>query len=117
MAAGAAVPRLQPVAFRAMARRALPLALLAALAVAGCGLGDSADITPEQRDARVAFIKEHRDFDDHGLARLCPGLYPRDFLTNEDDYPEEDRDHRDPPVTAADRAAARAAGCDVPSPK
>lgn len=100
-----------------MARRLLPLALLSALAVAGCSAGEAADLTPEQRDARIQFVKDHPDFDDHELARLCPGLYPRDFLTNEDDYPDEDREHRDPPVTAQDRAQARAAGCDVPSPE
>lgn len=100
-----------------MARRALPLALLAALAIGGCNYGEEADLTPEQREARIQFVKDTGDFDDHELARLCPGLYPRDFLTNEDDYPDEDRDHRDPPVTAKLRADARAAGCDVPSPE
>lgn len=100
-----------------MARRALPLALLATLAIGGCTYGQEADLTSEQRDARVQLVKDAGDFDDHELARLCPGLYPRDFLTNEDDYPDEDRDHRNPPVTAELRAAARAAGCDVPSPE
>lgn len=100
-----------------MARRLLPLALLAALAIGGCGYGERADISSDQEQARVQFIKDHADFDDHELARLCPGLYPRDFLTNEDDYPKEDEDHRDPTVTQADRDQARAAGCDVPSPQ
>lgn len=101
-----------------MPRRTLPsLALVAALAIAGCGTGASADLTPEQREARVQFIEQHGHFSDHELARLCPGLYPRDFLTNEDDYPKEDRDRRSPSVTAEDRAQASAAGCDVPAPR
>lgn len=99
-----------------MVRRALPLALLAALAIGGCSYGTKADLTPEQRQARAEFVRAHADFDDHELARLCPGLYPRDFLTNEDDYPKEDEDHKNPPVTQADRDQARAAACDVPQP-
>lgn len=98
-----------------MARRICIPALLAALAVGGCTYGEPARLTAEQREARIAFLDATRDFNDHGLARLCPGLYPRDFLTNEDDYPREDRDHRNPRVTAELRAQARAAGCDVPS--
>jgi len=100
-----------------MARRALPFLLLATLVVGGCGYGTAADLTPDQKQARIDFVEQVGEFDDHELARLCPGLYPRDFLTNEDDYPREDKDHRDPTVTPALRAAARAAGCDVPSPQ
>lgn len=99
-----------------MARRLLPLALLVTLAVGGCTYGEKAAISPSQEQARVEFLKDHGDFNDHGLARLCPGLYPRDFLTNEDDYPKERKDHRNPAVTQADRDQATAAGCDVPSP-
>jgi hypothetical protein len=97
-----------------MARRVSLLALLAALAIGGCTYGQPADISSDQEQARIQFIEDHPDFDDHELARLCPGLYPSDFLTS-DDFPDEDKDHRDPPVTAQDRAQARAAGCDVPS--
>lgn len=100
-----------------MARRVSLLALLAALAIGGCTYGQPARLTAEQEQARIEFLDSVRDFDDHELARLCPGLYPSDFLTNTDDYPEESRDHRTPPVTAELRAQARAAGCDVPSPK
>lgn len=100
-----------------MARRALPLVLLALLAVGGCGYGKQADITPAQEQARVQLLRDSGDFNDHELARICPGLYPTDFLTDEDKYPKEAKDHRTPPVTQAIRAQARAAGCDVPSPK
>jgi hypothetical protein len=98
-----------------MARRALPLAALAALLLAGCGSEPSAQLTPTQEQARIAFVERHADFTDHQLARLCPGLYPRDFLTNEDKYPKAKRDANSSPpkATAADRAQAKAAGCDV----
>jgi hypothetical protein len=99
-------------------RRALPFLLLATLLVGGCGYGESADLTSAQKQARVEFLKQVDQFDDHELARLCPGLYPRDFNTNDDaGYPREDKDHRNPTVTPELRAAARAAGCDVPSPE
>lgn len=98
-----------------MVRRALLPALLAALLIGGCGSAEEADLTPAQREARIAFLEAHEDFSDRELARLCPGLYPRDFLTDEDEYPvprgEGDRDH--PKVTAEDRRQAAAAGCDV----
>jgi len=101
-----------------MARRALPFLLVATLVVGGCGYGTPADLTAEQKQARIDFVKQVGEFDDHELARLCPGLYPRDFNTNDDaGYPKEDKDHRDPRVTPELRAAARAAGCDVPSPE
>jgi hypothetical protein len=96
-------------------RRAFLLALPLAVAIGGCGHGTSAELTAQQERARVAFLKDHGDFDDHELAQLCPGLYPRDFLTDPDAYPEGKRTKgRTPPkVTAADRAQAKAAGCDV----
>lgn len=100
-----------------MARRVSLLALLAALAIGGCTYGQPADLSADQKQARIELLESVGAFDDHELARLCPGLYPRDFLTNEDDYPEEDRDHRDPPVTDELRAQVSAAGCDVPSPE
>ena len=99
------------------ARRALPLvALVAALAVVGCGsTGEKADLTPAQEQARRAFVDSHADFNDRELARLCPGMYPKDFLTNKDKYPlprgQKDRAPRK--FTAKDRAEATAAGCDV----
>ncbi len=101
-----------------MARRVLPLALLATIAHGGCGYGTAARLSSDQEQARVQFIKSHGDFDDHELARLCPGLYPSDFNTNDDaGYPKQDSGRKHPTVTAADRAQAAAAGCDVPEPR
>jgi len=97
------------------ARLALPLAAVAALAVAGCDHGTAAELTPAQERARVELLEDHAEWSDHELARLCPGLYPRDFLTDEDEFPrprgEEDR--RPPRITARDRAQAEDAACDV----
>ncbi|MBB4661637.1 hypothetical protein [Conexibacter arvalis] len=100
-----------------MARRALPLLLIAALAIGGCASGTPADLDADQKQARVELLRAAGEFDDHELARFCPGLYPRDFLTNEDDYPREDEDHRNPRITPELRALAGQAGCDVPSPE
>jgi hypothetical protein len=103
-----------------MSRRALPLALTAvALAtsagVGGCAYGTSAKLTTAQQDARVRFIKQHAGLTDHQLARLCPGLYPRTFLTDRKKYPltKDDKARAQARVTAADRAHATAAGCAV----
>jgi hypothetical protein len=99
-----------------MARRFAPLlALLAALVIGGCSYGESADLTAAQKEARIQFIEDHGDLRDRDLARLCPGLYPRDFLTDPDEWPGGERrdDERDATFTARDRAEARAAGCDV----
>ncbi|MDO8184218.1 hypothetical protein Q5424_00185 [Conexibacter sp. JD483] len=101
-----------------MSRRLLPLALLAALVVAGCDSVEKADITPEQRAARVQLIRAADNFDDQDLARLCRGLYPSDFLTKPGDYPDEKKDHRAPSAADRDRLAGLVAraGCDVPAP-
>ncbi|MFL5816405.1 MAG: hypothetical protein ACJ76L_02275 [Conexibacter sp.] len=103
-----------------MARRFAPLAaLLAALLVGGCAYGTEARLTPAQESARVAFVEDHGDYSDRDLARLCPGLYPRDFLTNEDDWPAGKSRSGDLSARAIDSArtreaaAVRAAGCDV----
>jgi hypothetical protein len=103
-----------------MARRFAPLAaLLALLALGGCAYGTEARLTPAQERARIAFIKAHDDYSDRDLARLCPGLYPRDFLTNHDDWPagetrSGDLTSRQIEVARTRQAAAiRAAGCDV----
>jgi hypothetical protein len=103
-----------------MARRTvLILVSLALLALGGCAYGTAARLTPAQERARVAFIEDHGDFSDRDLARLCPGLYPRDFLTNEDDWPAGKARSGDLSARAIDatrtREAAdlRAAGCDV----
>jgi len=107
-----------PVGYRSRpmtARRALPLAAVAALAFAGCDYGTAAKLTAQQERERIAFIEDHAEWTDHELAKLCPGLYPKDFLTDEDTYPRPrgDEDRTPPKTTAADRAEARAAGCDV----
>ena len=103
-----------------MARRLAPLvALIAALVVGGCAYGTAARLTPAQDSARIAFVKAHDDYSDRDLARLCPGLYPRDFLTNHDDWPAGERRSGDLSASAIDAARAReaadlrAAGCDV----
>jgi hypothetical protein len=99
-----------------MARRtATLLALLAALAIAGCSYGDEADLTAAQERARIAFVEDHVDLNDRDLARLCPGLYPRAFLTDHDKWPAGELRDGDRPArfTAQDRVDARAAGCDV----
>ena len=96
-------------------RLALLPALLAALTLGGCAYGTAARLTSAQERARIAFIDAHRGFNDRDLAKLCPGLYPADFLTNSKKWPAGKASKGDKParVTAADRAAAKAAGCDV----
>jgi|SRR5215212_2193030 len=102
-----------------MARRFAPLAVLALLALGGCAYGTAASITPAQERARVTFIEAHDDYSDRDLARLCPGLYPRDFLTDPDEWPsgEARSDDRSARAIAAARerqaADLRAAACDV----
>jgi hypothetical protein len=102
-----------------MIRRWLPVAaLLAALtAFGGCGYGAPAALTQAQKHARIHFIERHGDYTDHELARLCPGLYPRDYLTNTKKYAKDKvaNGHKAPTVTAADRAEAKAAGCHAPA--
>lgn len=103
-----------------MARRLVPLvALVAALAVAGCSYGTAARLTPAQERARMAFIEDHDDWTDRDLAKLCPGLYPSDFLTDHDQWPSGEARRGDRSATAIDAARTReaaaisAAGCDV----
>lgn len=103
-----------------MARRLVPLAALsAALALGGCAYGTAARLTPAQERARIAFIKAHDGYSDRDLARLCPGLYPRDFLTNTKDWPRGEARSGDLSsrqiAAAREREAAdvRAAACDV----
>lgn len=99
-----------------MARRSAPLAaLLAVLTLGGCAYGTAARLTSAQERARIAFIDAHRGFSDRDLAKLCPGLYPADFLTNTKKWPAGKASKGDKPatVTAKDRAEAKAAGCDV----
>jgi hypothetical protein len=103
-----------------MARRFAPFAaLIAALALGGCAYGTAARLTPAQERSRVAFIKAHDDYSDRDLARLCPGLYPTDFLTDHDAWPAGKARSGDLSASAIARArtreaaALRAAGCDV----
>ena len=103
-----------------MARRfALLVALIAAVVVGGCAYGTEARLTPAQERARVAFIEDHGDYSDRDLARLCPGLYPRDFLTNKGDWPAGEARSGDLSTRAiaeartSEAAAVKAAGCDV----
>lgn len=99
-----------------MLRRFASLAaLLAALTVAGCEYGTAATLSAEQERARIQFIEGHGDLSDRDFARLCPGLYPRDFLTDPDAWPAGERrdGDRDARFTAEDRAQAAAAGCEV----
>ena len=94
-------------------------ASLALLALGGCAYGTAASLTPAQEQARVAFIMAHDDYSDRDLARLCPGLYPRDFLTNEDDWPAGKATSTDRSARAIEGARTReaaelrAAACDV----
>lgn len=100
-------------------RAALILVLIALLAVGGCAYGTEARLTPAQDRARIAFIEDHGDYSDRDLAQLCPAMYPRDFLTNHDDWPAGERRSGDlsarsiAAARARDAAAVRAAGCDV----
>lgn len=100
-------------------RAALILVSLALPALGGCAYGTEARLTPAQHRARIAFVEAHDGYNDRDLARLCPGLYPRDFLTNKDDWPagEARSDDLSARAIAAARArqagAIQAAGCDV----
>lgn len=103
-----------------MARRSASLAaLLAVLTLGGCAYGTAARLTPAQQRARIAFIRSHRDFSDRDLAKLCPGLYPRDFLTDTKKWPAGKAASGDMSARAIAAARARAgaalgaAGCDV----
>lgn len=103
-----------------MARRFAPfVALVAALVAGGCAYGTEARLTPAQERARIAFIEDHSNYSDRDLARLCPGLYPRDFLTNKDDWPSGEARSGDLSTRAIaaarsrEAAAVSAAGCDV----
>lgn len=97
-------------------RKPLAIAAVAAITVlGGCGYGTPAKLTSAQEQARIRLIEAHTSLTDRQLARICPGLYPRDFLTNTKKYPltSKDKDKKQPKITAADRAQASAAGCDV----
>ena len=70
------------------------------------------DSRRRRSSARVAFIEDHGDYNDRDLARLCPGLYPRDFLTNDDDWPAGEARSGDLSARAIDAARTREAAAD-----
>jgi hypothetical protein len=44
--------------------------------------GPAADCTREApRDKQLAFLKAHPELTNKQLAKICPGLYPSDYLT------------------------------------
>jgi hypothetical protein len=99
-----------------ISRRGVIAATLAPAAIAGgCGSGTPVKLTSAQEQARIRLIESHTSLTDRQLAKICPGLYPRDFLTNTKKYPltSKDKDKKQPQITAADRAQAQAAGCDL----
>jgi hypothetical protein len=59
----------------AAVKRLVPLIATAAL-LGGCGSAPG----PQQK-GRAAFIKAHSKLHDDELARLCPGLFPSDYLS------------------------------------
>jgi uncharacterized OsmC-like protein len=88
-----------------MRRSAVLLMSLLAVAVAGCGG------TPNAEQAkRKLFIKQEKDLKDDELARLCPSLFPTDFLKEHKKYSYTVTKKPKKP-TPADLANARAAGC------
>jgi len=101
-----------------MARKLAPL-LLVLLALGGCAYGTAARLTPAQERARIQLITSHNHYSDRDLARLCPGLYPTDFLTNSKRWPSGKAGKGDRSASAIatartrEAAAVRAAGCDM----
>jgi hypothetical protein len=96
----------RPVTLLAVAALALPLA--------ACGATPSA---VQQR--RADFLMKYDTLDDQELARLCPALYPRDFLsTSNPDGASKYKYKADksPHVpTTAEKADAAAHGCGTSS--
>lgn len=101
-----------------MARKFAPL-LLVLLVLGGCAYGTAARLRPAQERARIQLLQSHKGYSDRDLARLCPGLYPTDFLTNSKKWPSGKASKGDRSASAIARArareaaAVRAAGCDV----
>jgi hypothetical protein len=95
-------------------RIAVALAALVLVAGApGCG---GEDLGEPERNRLAEFIREHEELRDEELARLCPALYPRDFLEDPDryDYERDEEARRD--FAPELREQARRAGCDAPPP-
>jgi hypothetical protein len=93
-------------------RRPVTLLAIAALALplAACGATPSAE---QQR--RADFLMKYDTLDDQELARLCPALFPKDFLSTSDpdgaDKYKYKADKSPHVPTEAERADARAHGC------
>lgn len=88
-----------------MRRTLLALSLALALVSAGCG-----GTPPPSAQAKVDFIRKYDKLKDAQLARICPSLYPSDFLRRRKHYRFDEKDLKFT-VTAEQRAAAKAAGC------
>lgn len=101
-----------------MARKFAPL-LLVLVALGGCAYGTAARLTPAQERARIQLVTSHKHYSDRDLARLCPGLYPTNFLTDGKKWPAGKASKGDLSARAIaaartrEAAAVRAAGCDV----
>jgi hypothetical protein len=92
-----------------MRRRPLALGTLLAVALAASGCGGSA--TGDQAK-RKTFLqaKDVEKLKDEELARLCPSLYPTDFLARPKHYRYTRAKKRFVP-NASQRTEAQAAGC------
>src|SRR5215211_1110133 len=99
-------------------RLRVPLALVLVAALAGCGakverpMGQQ-PVSPELRAKRISFLKDYGGFSDQQLARLCPALYPKDFLANPKKYGLKKGD-KTRGFSAKDRQRAATAGCGAP---
>lgn len=88
-----------------MRRSALALLVVFAFTLAGCG----GTPNPEQAK-RALFIKQEKGLNDDELARLCPSLFPADFLKEHKKYSYTVTKKPKKP-TPADTKNAQAAGC------
>ncbi len=88
-------------------RRPAALLPLVALALAGCG----GAITGDQAKRRGFLLSPQvQKLKDEELARLCPSLYPSDYLARQKHYHYTRASKRFVP-NAQQKSAARAAGC------
>ncbi len=89
-----------------MRRAAFPLALLA-LAASGCGAAITGDQAKRRDFLQNPAVKK---LSDQQLARLCPSLYPSDYLARPKHY-RYTRDSKRFVPNAQQRSAASSAGC------
>jgi hypothetical protein len=88
-----------------MRRFALLIPVVFALTLAGCGG------TPNAEQAkRALFIKQEKKLNDDELARLCPSLFPADFLKEHKKYGYTVTKKPKKP-SPADSKNAQVAGC------